>query len=151
MVEEALERLGAPKEGSLGEKLRAVQDGLETMDPDLVQKLWRLVILRNQVVHERLPVPDDVLSTGSHTVAQLLVLLERQKVYSWSELSDHLETLRSFPGPVGFQTVIIEPAEAQAPPEVRSRKRPLELPRRNWGGRSLDLPERFFFWKRWRE
>lgn len=142
LLEEALERLGAPPEGTLGEKLRAVEGYLEEWGGGgVVRDLWELVRLRNQVVHGRKPVPQEALAEGSQVVAQLLLLLERQAAFAWPELEERLAALRHFPPPPEFKETVIVPPEARAP-EVPPGKRPLEMPRRFWPRRTLVLPRR---------
>lgn len=142
LLEEALERLGAPPQGTLGEKLTAVQSYLaEWGGGGLVKGLWELVRLRNQVVHERRPVPPKALEEGSQGVAQLLLLLERQAVFAWPELEERLEALRHFPSPPEFEETVIAPPQARAP-DLPQRERPLEIPRHAWPWRALILPKR---------
>jgi len=142
IVEEVLERLGAPYNGTLGEKLGAVQGYLEAWGGGgVVRDLWELVRLRNQVVHERKPVPQEALAKGSQVVAQLLLLLERQAAFVWPELEERLEALRQFPPLPEFKETVIVPPEARAP-EAPPGKRPLEMPRRFWPRRTLVLPRR---------
>ncbi len=142
LLEETLERLGAWPEGTLGEKVKAVEGYLaEWGGSGLVRDLWELVRLRNQVVHERKPVSQEALVEGSRVVAELLQLLERQAVFTWPELVERLQVLRRFPPPPEFKETVILPPEARAP-EVPPGKRPLEVPRRPWFQRPLALPRR---------
>lgn len=136
LVEEALERLGAGSDGTLGEKLRAVETYIAKLDANLAHGLWELVRIRNRVIHARTPISEDVLQQGSWLVSRLLLLLEKQGYYTTAELSDILQTLRSFPPPPAFRQVVIEPKEAQAPP-LPEGKRPLEVPQRGFASRPL--------------
>lgn len=149
LVEEALERLGAGSDGTLGEKLRAVETFIASQDGSLAQGLWELVRTRNQVIHARTPVSEEVLQQGSWLVSRLLLLLEKQGYYTSAELSEILQTLRSFPPPPAFRQVILEPPDAQAPPQVEER-RPLELPRRGFADRPLLRVVREPWWRGYR-
>ncbi len=145
LLEEALERLGASPDGTLGEKLNAppVQDFLDSV-PDgssLRQGLRNLVRMRNQVIHERIPVPEEVFKQGPHLVARLLQGLEMQGFYKPKELRVRLEALRATPPPPQAMPHPIRPEEVQAP------KRPqgppsLPIPRRSLALRRLALPRR---------
>ncbi|GAA6751478.1 hypothetical protein Thermus77412_20310 [Thermus antranikianii] len=147
LVEEALERLGADRDGTLGEKLKAVETFLAAQDSGLLRGLWELVRIRNQVIHARTPVPEEVLNQGSWLVSRLLLLLEKQGYYDSAELSEILGALKSFPPPPPFHQVVIEPAEAQAPPHPEA-KRPLEIPRRGFALRPLLRVVREAWWRR---
>lgn len=145
LVEEALERLGAGPEGTLGEKLRAVEGYIASQDGSLAEGLWELVRVRNQVIHSRTPVSETMLSRGSSLVSRLLLLLEKQGYYTSTELSQLLETLGTFPPPPAFRQVVIEPPEAQAPPHAEG-KRPREIPQRAFASRPLLRVVREAWW-----
>lgn len=85
LVEELLERLGAPKEDTLGAKLRsgAAEAFFQSHPegPALRGRLWRLVELRNAVLHERAEVPSWAFSEGRDLAARLLAAVERQGFY----------------------------------------------------------------------
>ena len=149
LVEEALERLGAGSDGTLGEKLRTVETFIASLDGSLAQGLWELVRIRNQVIHARTPVTEEVLQQGSWLVSRLLLLLEKQGYYTPAELSKVLDTLKSFPPAPAFRQVVIQPPEAKAPPREEG-KRPLELPQRRFADRPLLRVVREYAWKRWR-
>jgi|GEM_PF-182448 len=142
IVEEALERLGAPSDYTLGEKLRALENYLTQVGLDgALQELWWLVRWRNQVVHERAAVARQDLERASRVVQSLLQTLAKQGLFAWRELDERLEALAVFPPPPPFQPVVIEPPQARAP-EMEPRPRPLERPRRWWRLRALALPDR---------
>ncbi|PZA06181.1 MULTISPECIES: hypothetical protein [unclassified Meiothermus] len=155
LLEELLERLGAPKGETLGGKLRsgAVEAFLQSY-PDrgaLRGRLWRLVELRNAVLHERAEVPPWAFLEGKALVGRLLAALERQGLYSREEWAARVAFLESPapPAPQAFPETI--PPEAARAPEVRERppmawwmlRWPgLPLPQRFLGGRALALPRR---------
>lgn len=145
LLEEALERLGAPEDGTLGEKFHAVEPYLAAQDGELVAELWQWVRLRNQVVHRRIPVPLAALEDGPKVVAKLLRLLEIQGYYSWKELDERLEALKALPPAPSVVPTPIEPERARAP-QLNPKHRPLEVPKRGiciWRflrGASLRLP-----------
>ncbi len=148
IVEEALERLGAPSDYTLGEKVRAVENYLAQVGLEgALQELWWLVRWRNQVVHERASVALQDLERASQVVRNLLGTLAKQGVFAWRELDERLEVLKVFPPRPPFQEVVIEPPQARAP-EMEPRPRPLERPRRWWRPRALALPERSLPWLR---
>lgn len=149
LIEEALERLGAGRDGTLGEKLKAVEAYLARADSTLLRGLWDFIRIRNQVIHARAPVPQETLNQGSWLVSRLLLLLEKQGYYAPAELSQILGALKSFPPAPSFHQVIIEPERAQAPPQVEG-KRPLELPRRGFAARSLEKVVREPWWRTFR-
>lgn len=131
LLEEALERLGAPEDGTLGEKFRVVEPYLAAQDGELVAALWQWVRLRNQVLHRRVPVPSEALEVGPQVVAKLLRLLEVQGYYSWKELDERLEALKAFPPAPSAMPTPIEPEKARAP-HLDPKHRPLEVPQRGF-------------------
>jgi hypothetical protein len=142
IVEEALERLGAPPEYTLGEKVRAVENYLAQVGLDgTLHELWWLVQWRNRVVHERAAVAQRDLARASQVVRNLLEALAKQGILAWKELDGRLESLAVFPPSPPFQEVVIEPPQARAP-EMEPRPRPIEAPRRRWRLRALALPIR---------
>ncbi|MGC8968257.1 MAG: hypothetical protein ACP5JV_08085 [Thermus sp.] len=150
LLEEMLEHLGAPKEDTLGAKLRsgAVEAFLQSAPdgPVLRARLWRLVELRNAVLHDRAEVPPWAFSEGRALVARLLAALERQRFYSREEWAARMAFLEAAapPTPQAFPEVI-PPERAQAP---EARERPpgawetLPFPRRPLWARALPLPRR---------
>lgn len=145
LLEEALERLGAPEEGTLGEKMEAVEVYLQVQDAELVAALWAWIRLRNQVVHRRVPVPPESLEQGTRLVARLLRLLELQGHYAWEELDERFGALKTFPPPPALTLTAVEPERAKAP-ELDPGSRPTEVPRRSFAirrslqGMRLRLP-----------
>lgn len=120
LVEELLERLGAPKEDTLGAKLRsgAAEAFFQSHPegPALRGRLWRLVELRNAVLHERAEVPSWAFSEGRDLAARLLAAVERQGFYSREEWTARMAFL-----------------EAPAPPTPRPS--PRSFPRKGPGPR----------------
>lgn len=137
LLEEALERLGAPGEGTLGEKVRAVEAYLEAQDGGLLGHLWDWVQLRNQVVHRRIPVPEGALERGARLAARLLRLVEAQGLYTWKELENRLTALQAVPARPPLTPRAIEPDQARAP-ELDPAPRPLEIPQRRFPSRPLE-------------
>ncbi|MDM7324582.1 MAG: hypothetical protein P3W93_006295 [Thermus sp.] len=150
LVEEGLERLGAPSDGTLGEKLKILESFLAAQDRALVQDLWELIQTRNRVLHDRVPVPEGALSKGSQTVARLLLLLAKQGYYEQKELKEIMESLQTWPPTPPFTQVVILPEAPQAPPLLEGR-RPKEIPRRRFSIRPLDGPRWEAWWRGWRK
>lgn len=150
LLEELLERLGAPKEDTLGAKLRsgAVEAFFQSYPdgPILRERLWRLVELRNAVLHERAEVPPWAFPEGKALVARLLAALERQRFYSREEWAARMAFLEAPapPTPQAFPEVI--PPEKARAPEAKERPpgawKTLPLPKRLLGRRVLPLPRR---------
>lgn len=147
LLEEALERIGAPKKGTLGDKLNseAVGDFLQGF-PDgaeLRERLFWLLEVRNRVLHDRVQVPPEALKEGPRVLRRLLA---------------HLETLGFYSGQTRLQEVppppplllVSEPLEAEhtpfsfEPPE-KSGKPSVPLPKRRFTLRILSLPRRRLF------
>lgn len=145
LLEEALERLGAPKDGTLGEKVNspALRGFLELAPdgPALREKLQRLVQIRNRIIHEREEVPDWAFSEGGYAVARLLQALALQGFYRPKELEARLQALRASPPPPRAMPTPIDPLEAKRPPRPEGRPS-LPHPRRGLLLRRLALPRR---------
>ena len=120
LVEELLERLGAPKEDTLGAKLRsgAAEAFFQSHPegPALRGRLWRLVELRNAVLHERAEVPSWAFSEGRDLAARLLAAVERQGFYSREEWTARMAFLEAPapPTPQAFPEGI-SPGKGQVP------------------------------------
>lgn len=144
LLEEALERIGAPKRGTLGDKLNSepVRDLLQGL-PDgaeLRERLFWLLEVRNRVLHDRVQVPPEALKEGPRVLRRLLA---------------HLETLGFYSGQTGLLEVppppppplVSEPLEAEhapfsfEPPEGRGRPS-VPLPKRRFTLCFLPLPKR---------
>ncbi|AAS82441.1 MULTISPECIES: hypothetical protein [Thermus] len=150
LVEELLERLGAPKEDTLGAKLRsgAAEAFFQSHPegPALRGRLWRLVELRNAVLHERAEVPSWAFSEGRDLAARLLAAVERQGFYSREEWTARMAFLEAPapPTPQAFPEVI--PPERARSPEAEERPpgawKTLPFPRRPLAKRALAPPRR---------
>lgn len=144
LIEEALERLGAPQDGTLGEKLRAVEGYLRVQDPNLWEQLWEWVRLRNHVIHRRLTVSEEALDWGLKLVARLLGLVQSQGYYTWKELDERLQRVRTFPLAPSLIQVPIQPERSKTG-ELYRGPRVLEFPRRIFDLRPLHIPRRSAF------
>lgn len=141
LLEEALERLGAPQDGTLGEKLSAVGGYLRVQDPGLWEQLWEWVHLRNHVLHRRLAVGEEALDWGLKLVARLLGLVQSQSYYTWKELDEKLQSVRTFPPVPSLIQVPIRPEQTKTA-ELHPGPRVLEVPRRSFDLRPLHIPRR---------
>ncbi|GAA5335341.1 MULTISPECIES: hypothetical protein [Thermus] len=139
LLEEALERLGAPPEATLGAKLhsgaalaffQSYPDGEEVR-----ARLWRLVEVRNAVLHERAEVPPWAFEEGEALLRRMLLALERQGFYERGELAERVAFLQAPPPPEPAPILeAIPPEEARVPEPLRER------PKRPWWALRLPLP-----------
>ncbi|GAA6756795.1 hypothetical protein Thermus77420_22710 [Thermus thalpophilus] len=155
LLEEGLERLGAPPEATLGAKLhsgaalaffQSFPDGEAVRD-----RLWRLVEVRNAVLHERAEVPPWAFEEGKALLRRMLLALERQGFYQRVELAERVAFLEASPPPEPAPILeAIPPEAARVPEPLRERPRkpcwalrwPLPLPARALPGRLLPVPKR---------
>ena len=146
LLEQALERIGAPPKGTLGEKLNseAVRDFLHGL-PDgaeLRGKLFGLLEVRNRVLHERAAVPPEALKEGPRVVRRLLAHLEVLGFYREGPGIWEISPLQP-PMPVteplepDYSTFSFEPA-------ARMGKPPIPIPKRRFALRRLLFPRRNF-------
>lgn len=145
LLEEALERAGAPVEGTLGQKLNAepVQDFLRGLgDPRVKEGLFRLNEVRNQVIHDRKEVPDWILKEGPTLLARLLYHLELKGFYERKEVEQRYAFLKETPPAPTPQPEAIEPARARAPFERAAGAPRPPVPSRHFQLRALFLPRR---------
>lgn len=145
LLEEALERAGAPQDGTLGQKLNAepVQDFLRGLGDTRVEDgLYRLLEARNQVIHARAEVPAWVLTEGPTLLARLLYHLELKGFYERKEVEERYTFLKETPPSPTQQPQPIEPARVRAPFERAAGAPRPPVPNRRFHLRTLFLPRR---------
>ncbi|WP_337845857.1 hypothetical protein [Thermus sp.] len=145
LLEEALERAGAPKDGTLGQKLNSepVQDFLQGMrEPQVEEGLYRLLEARNRVIHGRAEVPLWTLKEGPLLLARLLRHLELKGFYGREEAEARYAFLKQAPPPPAPEPEPIAPAYARAPFTRPPGKAPTPIPKRRFRLRALLLPQR---------
>ncbi|MGQ9735434.1 MAG: hypothetical protein ACUVUP_02430 [Thermaceae bacterium] len=145
LLEEALERLGAPREATFGQKVNSevVKDflyGLQDREA-LHQGLYQLLEVRNQVVHERLEVPAWALEEGERVLRRLLHELERARLYTQKELEERRAVFTQPPPVLEPVATPLEPLPFSPPREPEGPVR-LSFPRRRIKAAPLRLPRR---------
>ncbi|MER3490575.1 MAG: hypothetical protein C4328_11970 [Meiothermus sp.] len=143
LLEQALERIGAPPKGTLGEKLNseAVRDFLHGL-PDgaeLRGKLFGLLEVRNRVLHERAAVPPEALKEGPRVVRRLLAHLEVLGFYREQPIREI-----SPPQPLLPVAEPLEPDHTifSFEPPAKNGKPAIPFPKRRFTLRRLLLPRR---------